>query len=146
MEDYSLYSKKQLIKERSIGLVLSDEQNKNFYKPSQSENIVSWTIEEFEKYLATKHWDDTIKHYHRVNFTGLIKFQDGGFDHLENDSNEKSKEGYSFIMDYYDVKIKKGRYVKYQLYHKNFPAYTKINPNVLDDFMSKGDIEYRFKW
>ncbi len=146
MEDYSLYSKKQLIKERSIGLVLSDKQNKNFYKPSQSESVVSWTIEEFEKYLATKYWDDTIKHYHRVNFTGLIRFQDGGFDHLENDSNEKSKEGYSFTMKHYDVKIKKDKYVKYQLFHKNFPAYTKIKPNLLDDFMAKGDIEYIFKW
>lgn len=145
MGNYSLYSKSQLKTERSKGLDLSNEQNKNFFKPSKGgENVVKWTIEEFEKYLSTKNWDETIKHYHRVLFSGEIKFSDGGFDHVVNDF--KSQDGYSFSMSHYDVKVKRFKYLHGQIFCKNFPAYTRVNPSILDEFMKKDDIVYVFKW
>lgn len=145
MENYSLYSKKQLNTERSRGLILSDEQNKNFYKKCGSENIVNWTIKEFEDYLSTKYWDDSTKHYHRVLFTGSIKFCDGGFEHIVNDDIQ-SPDGYSFTMSHYDVKIKRYKYLHGQIFCRNFPAYTRVNPSVFDEFMKKDDIIYVFKW
>ena len=73
----ALYTKEELAYERSIGLSLSDYENENFYNPSPTEQVLNWTKDQFEDYLATKGWSEEIKNNHRYQFKGTIIFDNG---------------------------------------------------------------------
>ena len=71
-----LYTKEQLAHERSLGLVLSDYDNEHFY--DENSHSQQWSDEQFESWLATKDWADTVKDHHRGLFNGVISFDRNG--------------------------------------------------------------------
>lgn len=69
----ALYTKQELQKERSNGLILSDYDNETEFGELDGNYFEEWTNEQFESYLLTKQWDDSIKNVHRKQFKGRIK-------------------------------------------------------------------------
>jgi hypothetical protein len=74
----ALYSKKQLAYERSIGLVLSDYDNENFYNDNDNSTTHNWTKDQFEEWLSSKSWLESVKQHHREQFKGSITIGAGG--------------------------------------------------------------------
>lgn len=69
----ALYTKEQLQQERSNGLILSDYDNETEFGELDGNYFEEWSNEQFENYLSTKKWDESIKNVHRNEFKGRIK-------------------------------------------------------------------------
>jgi len=78
----SCYSKSELNYHRSIGLKMTNKENRSFSNIGSDRFIES--KEEFEEWLSGKTWSDESKDYHRKEFSKSegIRFDNGSFEYV----------------------------------------------------------------
>lgn len=78
MSKYQLYNRKEFSYNRSMGLSISNKENRDFFKPNDDDGyFMYWTNEQFEEWLTTKLWSEENKEIHRRQFAGAIRICNG---------------------------------------------------------------------